>query len=70
MGRGVNIFGPDKKVARPHRTRCCAEPAIIAEAACADQGEVVRQGAYIVDLHRPGGVEIAEVGEIRALAVL
>ena len=28
------------------------------------------QGVDIIDLHRPGGVEIAEIGEIRALAVM
>ena len=27
------------------------------------QGEVVGQGIYVIDLHRPGRIEVAEVGD-------
>jgi hypothetical protein len=67
---GMHILGRGQQIAGAHRTRHRAEPAVIAERPRGHHGEVVGQGADVIDLHRPGRVEIAEVGKIRALAVM
>ena len=66
----VHIFRRGQEVAGAHGTRHRAEPAVIAERTGGHQCEVVGQRVHVVDLHRPGRVEIAEIREIRALAVM
>jgi hypothetical protein len=66
----VHIFRRGEQISGADRTRHRAEPAVIAERARRQHGEVVRQRVHVIDLHCPGGVEIAEIGEIRALAVM
>ena len=66
----MHILGRGQQIAGAHRTRHRAEPAVIAERPRGHHGEVVGQGADVIDLHRPRRVEIAEIGEIGALAVV
>jgi hypothetical protein len=60
---GMHILGRGQQIAGAHRTRHRAEPAVIAERPRGHHGEVVGQGADVIDLHRPRRVEIAEIGE-------